>query len=115
MDLNLFTPGNAPSGYAHSASWLQQRVGQVIPTGTNGSTLQVLDLQNTGTATPLANNFHDLSVIVFEGTVEVILQDVPVFTLSRGGHWAVGVGKECKVRNPHKRSKAILYVVGRPV
>ena len=81
----------------------------------DGATLQVLDLHSIGMTTALASDVQSLSVIVFEGTVEVILQGAPVFTISRGGHWAVDVGKECRVRNLDTGSNAILYVVGMTV
>ena len=98
------------TSYAHSARWPHQRQGQVLPVGgPNRATLQVLDL-NTGTTTPLRTDGQGLLCVVFEGRgiMEVILQDTPVFTISRGGHWSVAVGKECRVRNPNPGSKAML-------
>ncbi|KAK3498756.1 uncharacterized protein B0T23DRAFT_433611 [Neurospora hispaniola] len=112
----LSGPLNVSTSYAHSAGWLHQREGQVLPIGADsGATLQILDLENKGATVPLPSDSHNLLCIVFEGTVEVILQDTPVFTLSRGGQWSVGVGKECRVRNPRIGTKAILYNIGAPV
>ncbi|EGO61671.1 hypothetical protein NEUTE1DRAFT_34168 [Neurospora tetrasperma FGSC 2508] len=103
------------TSYVHSAGWFHQREGQVLPIGTDGATLQILDLENKGATVPLPSGSQNLLCIVFEGTVEVILQDTPVFTPSRGGQWSVGVGKECRVRNPRIGTKAVLYNIGAPV
>ncbi|KAK3484582.1 hypothetical protein B0T13DRAFT_492358 [Neurospora crassa] len=112
----LSGPINVSTSYAHSAGWLHQREGQILPIGADsGATLQILDLENKGATVALPTDSQNLLCIVFEGTVEVILQDTPVFTLSRGGQWSVGVGKECRVRNPRIGTKAILYNIGAPV
>ncbi|EGZ74278.1 hypothetical protein NEUTE2DRAFT_58081 [Neurospora tetrasperma FGSC 2509] len=111
----LSGPINVSTSYVHSAGWFHQREGQVLPIGTDGATLQILDLENKGATVPLPSGSQNLLCIVFEGTVEVILQDTPVFTPSRGGQWSVGVGKECRVRNPRIGTKAVLYNIGAPV
>lgn len=109
------TTSQVPASHAHSAAWLHQRQGEVCPIGADSATLQFLDLPSLGATVALPSNSQNLVCIVHEGTVEVILENCPVFSITRGGQWSVGVGKECRVRNPHIGTKAILYNVGIPV
>lgn len=79
------------TGYAFSASWIEARQGAEIPIGpyssSGGITFEDVKLQNADETTSLTtspDNQHRV-VVVLEGTVEVTLQDVPVFTISRRG------------------------------
>ncbi|CCC13889.1 hypothetical protein SMACR_07958 [Sordaria macrospora] len=117
LNATSLTTSQGPTSHAHSdsASRPQQSEQDVLPIGTDGATLQTLDLPNMGATVPLPSNGQNLAVIVHEGNVEVILEDVAAFTQSRGDRWAVEAGKECRVRNLHTGSKAVLFVVGIPV
>ncbi|KAK3350382.1 hypothetical protein B0H65DRAFT_392903, partial [Neurospora tetraspora] len=65
----------------------RQAQGQVLLTGINWLTLQILELENTFTTTLHPSNLQSLICIVHEGALEVIMQGVPVFIIGRGSQW----------------------------
>ncbi|KAK3402460.1 hypothetical protein B0T20DRAFT_388176 [Sordaria brevicollis] len=108
-------PSNVQISYAHSAGYLHQRQGEPVPIGSSGTTFQMLELPSLGTTVALPSESQNLVGIVMEGRVEVILQDCPVFGISRGSQFNVVAGKECRVRNPLVGVRTILYIHGMPI
>ncbi|KAK3402458.1 hypothetical protein B0T20DRAFT_465418 [Sordaria brevicollis] len=102
--------GNPRVEYARSFGWLQDRRGQAVHPGLNGTSLQLLTLDNNHATTTLPSATQGLICIVHEGSLAVELQGVPGFVIGRGSQWTVGFGQECRVRNLSEETNAILYL-----
>ncbi|CCC13890.1 hypothetical protein SMACR_07959 [Sordaria macrospora] len=105
-------PGNISISYAHPAGWLQDHEGHLLPTGINGISSLVVNLDNPFTPTRLPSDSRSLVCTVHEGTLEVIMDGAPVFNIGCGSQWTVGARQACRVRNVRVGAKAVLYIVG---
>ncbi|KAK3402456.1 hypothetical protein B0T20DRAFT_398372 [Sordaria brevicollis] len=92
--------------------FMNDRLGQFMPTGINGTNMQILhvDTANALATTLLPSHMQSLICFVLEGTLEVNMLGIPVFTINMHSQFAVRAGQTCHVRNLGG-IRASLYVI----